>query len=103
MLVRVAAFSGTAGLLVYHFDLLVDYLPGEPVDRAVRVYQLSTINCQPSPTRLFGYFFKLRAEHVHVTAQSVIARGSIRMNKIATERDVKPVSLLTFDHKVATG
>ena len=52
---------------------------------------------------LLSHFFKLRAEHVHVTAQSVIARGSIRMNKIAAKRDMKPVSLLTFDHKVATG
>src|SRR5437773_7191301 len=48
--------------------------------------QLSTLNSQLSPLRLFSHFFELRAEHIYTSA-----------DKIAAESDVKPVSLLAFD------
>ena len=54
----------------------------------------------PQPV-LLNHFFKLRAEHIHL-ASGVIphAGSSIGLDRVATESDVKPISLFTFDDKV---
>src|SRR5438094_512553 len=56
--------------------------------------------------RSFNHFLKLRPEHIDCSLRLGTAtatgeiRRSIRANKVATERDVKPVALLAFDDKV---
>src|ERR687892_199287 len=58
---------------------------------------------QPSTIghQLFNHFLKLCAENIHLTVRCARLAGySIGPNKVATERDVKPVAFLTFDDKV---
>ena len=50
---------------------------------------------------LLNHFLKLRAEHVHLTScVARQARGTIGVNKITAQRDVKPVSLFAFDDEL---
>jgi hypothetical protein len=47
---------------------------------------------------LLNHFLQLRAQHVHLTPRLTRQTGgTICVNKIATQRDVKPVALLAFD------
>jgi hypothetical protein len=52
--------------------------------RATLNYQLSTIDS----LELFNHFFKLRAEHIHLTSRvaSLAGSDSIGANELATER-----------------
>ena len=59
----------------------------------------SRVVCSPSKPALLNHFLELRTEHINLTPHSVDARSSIGMNEVATERDLKPVALLTVDNE----
>jgi hypothetical protein len=69
-------------------------LPVTPWSRdcGIKADQPSTIR-----NRLFSHFLNLTPEHIHLASCSAgRAWNSIGLNKVATERDVEPVALLTL-------
>ena len=74
-------------------------LPVTPWSRdcGIKADQPSTIR-----NRLFSHFLKLTPEHIYLASCSAgQAWSSIGLNKVATERDVEPVALLTFGNEIS--
>ena len=64
---------------------------------------LPTTHSQLPTLWSLNHFFKLRAKHIHLASgvTRLARRYSVRSDKIATERDVKPIAFFAFGNEIS--